>query len=235
MDIVESQFIALRKKYPYLYLDGRNIRGTIFIEGDGIKDNYEVEINIPRDYPCSIPQAREIGEKIPKDFHRTAGGALCLETPFTAWETFHKDEMLLNFVDNLLVPYLFSHSSFKTSGKMPLGERAHGAQGVLDDYKTRFDVTDDIAAFNLLRILAEDIYKGHLLCPCGAQRKLRDCHGKRLLAMKATGYDFMMDYLMIMCNLKNKKKINNTDSYMSKRVRTVLSSIKNNPEQKWGY
>ncbi len=211
MDFIENQFTALKKKYPYLYLLNEDqcflIRGTIFIESDNVKDSYEIETRLTPKYPSQIPYTKEIGSKILVDFHHYQDGYLCLEIPFTVWEIFRQEETLLNYVDNLLVPYLFSYSCFKNTGKLPFGERRHGTNGILDDYKDRFKTSDDLIIVDLLRILAEDSYRGHHMCPCGSLKKLRHCHGKNLLHMKSVGYNFMKDYLMILCELKNNKTI----------------------------
>lgn len=239
MDFIKNQFTALKKKYPYLYLLNEDqrflIRGTIFIESDGVKDSYEIEISLSPKYPLQIPYAKETGSKIPTDFHHYQDGYLCLEIPFRIWEIFRQEETLLNYVDSLLVPYLFSYTYFKNTGKLPFGERRHGTNGILDDYKDRFKTSYDLIAVDLLRILAEDTYRGHHICPCGSSKKLRNCHGEILLHMKSVGYNFMKDYLMILCELKNNKTITDASKYISTKVKKTLENIKSNPNEKWGY
>jgi hypothetical protein len=239
MSLVESQFAVLKKKYPYLYLfrDKRDfiIKGTIFIEGDNLKESYEIEIRLGTKYPSQIPYVKEIGSKIPTDFHHYQDGYLCLELPLRVWEIFRQDETLLNFVDSLLVPYLFSYTCFKNTGKLPFGERRHDTNGILDDYKDRLEISDDLIIVDILRILAEDIYRGHHLCPCGSKKKLRNCHGRILLDMKSVGYNFMKDYLMILCELKNNKRITDVSKYLSPKVKMTLDNIKSRPSEKWGY
>lgn len=233
---VEEQIIELRKKYPYLYPHSDNgnflVKGTIFFEDETLKDDYEVEILISPRYPKRIPTAKEVGGKIPKEFHHYQDDTLCLETPFKVWEVFRQMETLINFADNLLVPYLYNYSCYRKQGKTPDGEWAHGAEGILADYKTRLNVQNDFDVLNLLRILVEDIYRGHLPCPCGNGNKLRKCHGGLLMKMKSTEYDFMMDYLMIMADLKKRHGLN-ARPYLSKKVQGILDKITNNPDKKW--
>lgn len=59
--------------------------------------------------------------------HHNPDGTLCLEAPLTVHEVFRANETLINFVDNLLVPYLYIHSYYLKYGKLPFGEHAHGA------------------------------------------------------------------------------------------------------------
>ena len=230
---LEDQIIDLRKKYPYLYKDTSSLKGTVFIEKDEIKDDYEIEIFIPDDYSKSIPYVKEIGGKIAVTFHHNPDGTLCLETPLAILEIFRQEETLLNFVDNLIVPYLYSYSYYQLKGQMPFGEWAHGTNGIIADYKERFKIADDIVILNLLRILVEDCYRGHFACPCGSQQKLRKCHGPSLLKMKTIGYNFMSDYIMIMYML-NTQKQTNISSYASTRVMKVLKEMSGDLNAKRG-
>lgn len=235
---VESQFLELRVKYPYLFLenrdDGHSVRGTIFIEKDDIKDRYEVEIQVGSDYPKKVPTVKEVGSKISQTFHHNPDGSLCLEAPLTVYEVFRANETLINFVDNLLLPYLYIHSYYLKNGKLPFGEHAHGAEGILEDYRRRFQLSDDSSILRLIQILAENSYRGHHICPCGSGIKLRDCHGKYLLRLIGVQFNFMKDYLEILGWLKKTKSFDVTP-FLSVKAQGVLKQIKANPNQKWGY
>jgi hypothetical protein len=241
MNLIDRQFVDLRKKYQYLYKRNDQaltiIDGTILFDYCNIKDRYEIEINISNDYPKTIPLVCETKGKIPKDWHHN-GKYFCLETPFRVWEIFRKQETLLNFVDNLVVPYLASYSYFKNTGDSSK-EHSHGARGVLDDYKKYFNIKDDLLAFKLLRVLAEGDYRGHISCPCGSGKNLRKCHGKCIQTIVLDDcfkdFDFMQDYLRIGIQLKNDNIISDLSKYTSKEVFHYLERIKNNPRQKWGY
>ena len=208
---VEVQCLELRQKYPYLFLekrdDGYSVCGTIFIEKDDIKDRYEVEIQVNREYPKKVPTVRETGSKIAETFHHNPDGSLCLEAPLAVYEVFRANETLINFVDNLLVPYLYVHSHYLKHGKLPFGEHTHGAEGILEDYKKRFEITEDSSVLRLIQILAENTYRGHHVCPCGSKKKLRDCHGKCLLRLIGIQFNFMKDYLEILGWLKKLKAL----------------------------
>jgi hypothetical protein len=132
----------------------------------------------------------------------------------------------------LLVPYLYNYSCYKHHGKTPNGEWAHGAEGVLADYRERFNVQNDSDVPSLLRVLVEDIYRGHIPCPCGSNKRLRKCHGDILRTMKSTEYDFTMDYLMILADLKKRQGLN-LKPYISKKIKSVLDEIVRKPEEKW--
>jgi hypothetical protein len=241
MNLVDKQFLDLRKKYQYLYKRNSQaliiIAGKIFFDCNNIKDDYDIEINISSNYPIKIPLVCETKGKIPKDWHHI-GKYFCLETPFRIWEIFRKQETLLSFVDNLVVPYLASYSYFKKTGDSSK-EHAHEARGILDDYKKYFNIKDDLLTFILLRILAERDYRGHASCPCGSGKKLRKCHGKYiqniLLDDHFKDFDFMQDYLRIGIQLKKDKIISDLNKYFTKSVSKYIKKIEENPQQKWGY
>jgi len=233
---LDEQYLDLRNKYPYLYFFQEKdvIKGTIFIEGKEFQDSYEVEIILSPKYPQQLPRARETELKIPDNYHHNMPeGTLCLETPFTIHKIFRQNETLLNYVDNLLVPFLHGYSCYSRYGKAPSGEHAHGAEGVLEDYKVYFKVPDDLKALRLLSILAEDNYRGHHLCPCGSNNIIRKCHGSILLEMKTVGYYFMQDYIRIIDYLK--KKGVNVSSFVSNKFKSAVKELQSSPNNKWGY
>lgn len=241
IQLIKAQLDELRKKHPYLYIredkDAPKISGTIFFEDNGAKGKFDVEIELSKDYPTVIPLVKETKGDIPKKYHHN-GEHFCLETPFRVWEIFKQDETLLNFVNNLVIPYLaiFIHSQ---GGKNPPREHAHGAEGVLADYKKRFKINDDVIAFKLLRILAERNYRGHALCPCGSKIKLRKCHGMAIFNIvvddRFKRYDFIQDFLQIAIYLKKTDVIDDYSECRSEKVLRYIEQIKKKPQKKWNY
>lgn len=211
---IENEVFEVRQEYPYLIFQQKEeehiLYGTIFIGNNDIKDKYELEITIPSDYPRKIPTVNEVKGKIPKNFHCNPDGTLCLETPLKIYKIFRKCETLKNFIDKLIVPYLYSFSYYKKHGNLPYGEHKHGAEGILEDYKKEFGVNGNFKALKLLQILAEDSYRGHHLCPCGSGKKLRDCHIKNILLIKELKFDYLEDFKRILNWLKKEKNFDNT-------------------------
>lgn len=150
-----------------------------------IEDTFAIKLQLPHDYPAAAPVARETGGRIPKEFHTNPDGTLCLGTPFEVRMKFEKEHRLLPFVDNLVIPYLFSFRFWKDHGRMPFGEFSHGGKGILENYQELLHVQDRSVVFGLLRLLGEGSYRGHLACPCESGSKLRDCHGAHLLELKS--------------------------------------------------
>ena len=241
IQLIKAQLEELRRKHPYLYIredkDSPKISGTIFFEDNGARCKFDIEIVFSKDYPTVIPLVRETKGDILKTYHHN-GDYFCLETPFRVWEIFRQDETLLNFVDNLVIPYLAIFIHFQ-GGKVSPREHAHGAKGVLADYKKRFNIDDDLVAFKLLRILAERKYRGHALCPCGSGIKLKKCHGMAIFNIvvddRFKKYDFMQDFLQIAIYLKKTDVIDNYSECRAEKVLRYIEQIKKNPQKKWNY
>src|SRR5262245_25002333 len=78
-------------RHPHLRIapsgeDGLTLSGRISVSHPGpaqvpISDAYEIEIHVPPEFPAELPTAREIGGRIPEDFHKLEGNFLCLGAP----------------------------------------------------------------------------------------------------------------------------------------------------------
>lgn len=179
----EEQIALLVTKYPDLHVsehgEEKRICGTIFfhrtykdIEMEG---EYEIEIRLSNRYPDSLPRVFETGGKIDKRYHHLSEGDLCLGTPTEVDVKFQENPSLQGFVDDIVVPYLFSHACFIKYGKMPYGERPHGIEGILH-YYSEFFKTNDLITLKMLKMLACGKISEYWLCPCGSGRIIAECH-----------------------------------------------------------
>ena len=174
--------------------------------GVSIQDEYIVEITVPEDYPEILPTAKEIGGRISKDFYTYPDNTLCLGSPIETRIKFRKQETLLGFVEDLLIPFLYAYSYREKCGEMPYGELSHGVNGILESYKGLFQINDDLAVMAFLKILADDNYRGHMSCPCGSNIKLRNCHGnivRELQNFQSPG-EYLNESVSILCFMKDK-------------------------------
>jgi hypothetical protein len=148
--------------------------GTIF-------DSFTVQLRIPADFPRSIPSVREIGGRIPPDFHQLADEGLCLGSPLRLRLAIARNPTLLGFVENCVLPYLIGFSIFERTGKMPFGELAHGGRGLLDEYRELLGVATDLACVGMLRLLGlKKRVANKKPCPCGSHKRLGVCHHRKL-------------------------------------------------------
>ncbi len=184
--ILYKQFQDLYLGFPRLILekkgeDAWQIRGKIKFSREYLKrridDEYSVEILVLKDYPIALPKIFEIDGRIPKDFHRFQDEALCLGAPLEVKAKFRKRPTLFGYVDNCVIPYLYSYSYKCKYGKLPFGELSHGGKGLLEFYQNLFDIKDPRRVQRFLEILSLGNYQDRTRCPCGSGRRLRICHG----------------------------------------------------------
>lgn len=208
---IRDQFDELAQMFPSLVLneDSPNrwvIRGPINFSASyneiTLEDTYDILISIPSEYSDDTPQVQETGGRIPKEFHQFPDRTLCLGVAPEVRMIFGEHPRLLPFVKTLLVPYLFSHSHWQRTGEMPYDELSHD-KGYVEYYFDYFGVDHEVTALALIRILVDDDYRGHHLCPCGSRRRLRECHGPSLrrLAKNQRPDMFLLSYRVLFRSL----------------------------------
>jgi len=162
------------------------------IRGDFIMNSCYENVCFCKTYPIDIdlsdfpPKVKELGNKIRSSYpHRYDTGELCLEAPARIKLTCVEDDSF-NFetwVECFLVPYFFSYEFYKRYGRYPFGERAHGEKGILEYYGELFHLTSEQQTRKFLQLVSKmDIYRGHHLCPCGSNLRIRDCHKEEVKA-----------------------------------------------------
>ncbi len=212
--LIYSQYEELIASYPGLKLEKNNediwiIKGKLVfkvtINEETIDDEYQVEI-ILKEFPNKPPLVKETGGRIAEDFHPGKNGTRCLEVPLELNKRFKENPTIKGFVENLLLDHLYAWSYKDKHGVLPFGEHSHGGEGILEYYKKEFDVDDVSLVLGLLKILVDNNYRGHQLCPCDSGLKLRKCHGKKLLEIKdiQTSEEFLYEYFEIAQFLKRK-------------------------------
>lgn len=235
-DVIDEQFASAVQKFSGLNLERKGngsalINGELHYsatyEGEYIEDKYIVELKIPTEYPNKIPEVREMGGRIPPKFHHLENGSLCLGAPLQIKMKFRENPTLHGFIEDQVIPYLYSYSYFETHGKMPFGELAHGGKGIVSYYQQLFKLKSEVAILGFLRILVDDDYRGHNDCPCRSWNNLRTCHGKLLLKIKEyqTPNEFTIEYIQVL-NYLAKSGYSIPKSYISKSLEKKLKKSK---------
>lgn len=62
-----------------------------------------------------------------------------------------------------------------------------GIMGDLEYIKELFNVKEWGQVFDIMHFIANFSYRGHLLCPCGSGKRLRNCHGDILMKVMNAG------------------------------------------------
>lgn len=156
------------------------------IRGDFIMNSSYENVYFCKTYPIDIdlsdfpPKVKEVGNKIRSSYpHRYDTGELCLETPARIQLVCVEDDAFdfEIWVNSFLVPYFFTYEFYKRYGRYPFGERAHGEKGILEYYAELFHLSSEQQTRRFLQRVSKMVcYRGHHLCPCGSNKRIRDCH-----------------------------------------------------------
>ncbi len=151
-----------------------------------LEDTYSLKICVVDQFPRAIPLVYETGGRIPRDFHTNPSGDLCLGSRLRLLGLLRSTPTLIGFAERVLVPYLYAFTYSERFRELPFGDLAHGSQGILDDYRVLFDVGNNGAALELLRLLGlKKRVANKKPCPCGSGRRFGACHNHRLVRFRA--------------------------------------------------
>ena len=173
----------LLRKYPGLRLrptvnEDLRIAGTLEFSAQApgheyITDQYEIAMSVASSFPQSAPVVREVGGRVPKDFHKMTGGELCLGSPTRLRLILSETSSLLCFIERCVVPYLYGYSLVERGGTLPFGELAHGTKGLREDLADLVGFTDERILDQFVRLIS--LKKRHANkrgCPCGSGLRL---------------------------------------------------------------
>jgi len=194
---VESQRLHL--SYPNLSLqpqvnDWASVTGTIEIDPDMLPEiGYTVQLVLPPKYPQEEPllicNRVEIPWKIDRHVYEKNGIAcLCARSEMRMHWPQGSD--LCDFIDNLVVPFFLGQNYYDAHGCWPpTGERSHGKPGIIDSYTellTEINNLDQEKIRSFMQIIAQKKNPGgHMLCPCGSRKKLRNCHRDLIIRLRS--------------------------------------------------
>lgn len=205
--------------YPNLHLYNENetvlIRGSFPITFENvILDRYHVEIEFPSDYPESIPIVRETESRIPRnvDSHLISiTGQCCLFLPDERWRVYPKGSSFLNFLDGPVRNFFLGQTMVRLGESWPFGEHGHGIIGILEYYEGLLGTDDLPVILNYLHYISKPIIKGHWSCPCGSDKRLRNCHFEQLIELRRkippqTARESLLKILIAIKRIKNTQK-----------------------------
>ena len=182
MQVKEAQ-----ERHPALELrrradKGHLIVGTIGFSGTyeekEIGDEYDLTIDIPPIYPRKPPNVYDFGHQIPQEFDHVFVDTrqLCLGAPVEVNLVFSRRPTLKDFLEQQVEPFLFAATYARETRTLPFGDLAHGAEGLLAYYSSRFG-TDELGTMRLLKLLADGKFSHRFRCPCGSENRINRCHG----------------------------------------------------------
>lgn len=196
MGISNHDIENMKRKYPaleHIKQDDTDIfTGEVVLNHmyDDIRmtGKFNIDIMVPRDFPLALPAVKEISNRIDKTYpHQYAEGYLCLASNLDLKMHFRQDKDISSFVDKYIIPYFYTYRYFEEYGIYPYGERSHGVMGDLEYLKDLLCVMNWNQVFNIMEFVIQSSYRGHVRCPCGSEKRLRDCHGITLRKMIDAG------------------------------------------------
>ena len=185
----------ITKEYPGLELINENnvisLEGIIFLKkGSKIYDKYEVRIEIPCDFPKSVPLVWETGHRIPKDssgnrHFNPADGTACLFVPEERYRFFPETGNIREFIENAVRPFFKSQTYYEKKGDWPFGQLPHGHLGRLDFWADELGIDNNKSILKFLEYVIKKEIKGHWRCYCDSGKALRDCHINKINEVKS--------------------------------------------------
>lgn len=174
---------AVQAQYPHLTFHEEErrvlIRGSFPLTHEGkLLDRYIVEIEIPPDYPDSLPVVRETAGRIPHtaDRHMNRNGEACLFVPDERSWVLPPGATFLEFLNGPVYSFFLGQTFVEMGQEWPFGQRSHGNNGILEFYSEKIGTKNSEIIIRYLELLSKREIKGHWDCPCGSRKRLRDCH-----------------------------------------------------------
>lgn len=196
MGITNYDIEMVKKKYPTLEISKRE--DDYIFSGEFVLNHvydevrmtgkFNLEIVVPGDFPLAFPKVRELSNYIDENYpHRYKSGQLCLASDLELKMFFSQDTDMCSFIEKYVIPYLYTYRFYEEYGVYPYGERSHGTIGDLEYLKDLFKVDDWGQVLDFMLYVVQSPYRGHLLCPCGSGKKIRNCHGEILKKVISVG------------------------------------------------
>ncbi len=149
-----------------------------------IDKTYHLKFVCTNDYPRKLPEVLDEGRYFPRnqEFHTYSDGLFCLGSDLKIKGKLREDHTIKAFFDKVVDPFLYSVSHRIEYGDYPLGELAHGEQGLIDDYAEMFDLKDKASILLAFKALGKRKREANKLpCPCGCRLRLGRCDYRLIL------------------------------------------------------
>lgn len=163
------------------------IRGGLILNApDGrLLENYSIEIQIPVDYPKTVPIVREIGGRLPKTLDRhfnQPDETACLFFRDERYKYWPQGSTIIDFIEGPVRSFfIWQIEHDLNGGGLNFVGRGHGVNGIIQFYTELIGTDDKKVITRFLEYLTKKKVKGHWLCYCGSGEKMRNCHFDTLI------------------------------------------------------
>lgn len=164
------------------------------------------QYSIDADLTVFPPYVIETKGSIPEYYpHRYKDGGLCLETDtriITECSINYNEFDLEIWFNHFLIPFFFTFEYYNRFGEFPFGERSHGSRGIIEFYREHFGLSSSEQTIGfLIRVSKLKSYRGHLTCPCGSEKRIRNCHKDEVIeALNPTQKECIIKDLVLINN-----------------------------------
>ena len=187
---IHLEINALLQKYPSLgQIENTpkeiKITGQISInrvvEDFHVVNDYMIQIVIPYSSD-KLPIVFDIDEKLDRNYpHLYKNRALCLETDIVIYTYFKNSFNLVEWYEQFVEPYFVSYEYYMLYNCFIFGDRPHDVVGLISSYMDIFELQSIYPLILILHFILSSKYRGHLLCPCNSGKKIRECHGVKMI------------------------------------------------------
>jgi len=180
----------LARFFPALHLeDGRPVaRGTYALDEAGRElDRFLVEIDFGPLAHGELPKVWEIEGRIPRTSNRhinAHNGSACVCLPEDYFLQHPGKFDVVAFLQGPVRDFFVGQAIVERGGPWPHGEWGHEDVGPREWAEGFFVGLSPVHVAAYLKVLAMKDLKGHVECPCGSGRRLRDCHMDLLRLMR---------------------------------------------------
>jgi len=184
-DLYAKEMSVVRSRFPDVSIE--DSKGPVHLEGlfpvrtksGSILRQYRLLVVFPPNYPDWIPDSFMLEPSVEHivERHIEKNGRACLCLPHEIPSILTGEIRFEAYFDHLLTPWLIGQAYYDEHDRWPWPTREHGKDGILQGFSDLLDIKDFNVVERYARLLIrKNPAKGHELCPCGSERKLRDCH-----------------------------------------------------------
>lgn len=146
----------------------------------------KIKIVIPKRYPLEIPVL--FVNDIPKNMeHVYNDKSVCLATNGEIIDFLSNRRTFKEFINKFINPFIFTMDWYQEYNTYPFGERRHGSEGALSYYLEEWKLSFEQYK-KMIRIILKNKYNKNSLCFCDSGKKIKDCHGKKVLSIMRNEY-----------------------------------------------
>ena len=186
-ELYEDEAAFIRRRLPDVAIHRED--GMVILQGQfpvhddsgSLLRHYQLAMQFPKNYPKWVPLVvmQESGVKHEVERHMYLKGIACLCLPHEVLDYLPEGIRFEPFLNNLVRPWLVGQACYDKDKRWPWEARSHSKKGILEGLSDLLKIDDLAIVERYAKLLVrQNPAKGHEVCPCGSEKKLRDCHGE---------------------------------------------------------